>query len=142
MEKLYDMLFPARKYEEDTVDGEKATEELKKDGSELAHTKIAAKGRGRGRRRAAGRGHTPGGEKEETDEPEKEEVDVAHAKKAAKGRGKGKRKAAGRRHTPGVEEGPEKTQKEKAHCIHWPPIGPLHTWAGAHGSMSPWRPIG
>ena len=51
METLYDMLFPARKYEEDTLDGEKSTEEPNKEGNELAHAKKATKGRGRGRRR-------------------------------------------------------------------------------------------
>ena len=35
METLYDMLFPARKYEEDTLDGEKVTEVPNKEGSAL-----------------------------------------------------------------------------------------------------------
>ena len=79
METLYDMLFPARKYEEDTLDGEKATEEPNKEGSELAHAKKAAKGRGKGRRKAAGRGHTPGVE-EGPEETQKEKAEVAQAK--------------------------------------------------------------
>ena len=114
METLYDILFPARTCEEATLDGEIATAEPYEQGSEPAHAKKAARGRKRGRRAGAGRGHTQGGVKEARDETEKEGGEVAHAKKAAKGRGRGKQKAAGRGHTPGGKEGPEDTQKETA----------------------------
>ena len=111
MVSLYDMLFPTREYVEGTVDGEKVTPKLNKEGDDHANTQKVSKGRGRGSRRAAGRGHTPGRAIKETDEPEKEEVIVAHANKAAKGRGRGRRRATGRGSTPIVEERPNETQK-------------------------------
>ena len=85
MEMLYDMLFPARKHEGDTPDGEKETVEPDNEGVEVAHAKKKTDGRGKGRWKVVGRGRKPENEQEK-EEPGSEQGEVAQAKKTTSGR--------------------------------------------------------